>query len=76
MAASPQIIKTMPRTSVISTAAERSGEISRLYGTRPLVAGDLSFLRFIRAQSLCHSYRRVPPLEMTQGLEAYHQNKS
>ena len=30
-----------------------------------MVAGDLSTLRFIRAQSLCHPYRRVPPLEMT-----------
>ena len=45
--------KTMPRTTVISTEAKRSGEISRLYGTRLRVAGDLSTLRFIRAQSFC-----------------------
>ena len=32
---------------------------------KPMVAGDLSALRFIRAQSPCHPYRRVPPLEMT-----------
>ena len=44
--------------------------------SKPMVAGDLPALRFMRAQSLYHSYRRVPPLEMTQGLEAYHQNKS
>ena len=30
-----------------------------------MVAGDLSTLRFIRAQNLCHPYRRVSPLEMT-----------
>ena len=55
----------MPHTPVISTEAKRSGEISRLYGTHPLVAGDLSALRFIKARSFCHPYRRVPPLEMT-----------
>ena len=39
---------------VISTAAKRSGEISLRNVARPMVAGDLSTLRFIRAQSLCH----------------------
>ncbi len=57
--------KRCPASPVISTAAKRSGEISRLYGTRLRVAGDFSTLRFIRAQSLCHPYRRVSPLEMT-----------
>ena len=33
--------------------------------SKPMVAGDLSALLFIRAQSPCHPYRRVPPLEMT-----------
>ena len=32
---------------------------------KPMVAGDLSTLRFTRAQSPFHPYRRVPPLEMT-----------
>ena len=50
---------------VISTEAERSGEISRRNVARHMVAGGLSTLRFIRAQSLCHPYRRVSPLEMT-----------
>ena len=54
----------LPAGIVISSAAKRSGEISRLYGTRLRLAGDLWALRFIRAQSLCHPYRRVPPLEM------------
>ena len=38
---------------VISTAAKRSGEISLRNVARPRVAGDLSALRFIRAQNLC-----------------------
>jgi hypothetical protein len=50
---------------VISTAAKRSGEISRRKAARPMVTEDLSTLRFIKAQNLCHPYRRVPPLEMT-----------
>ena len=33
--------------------------------SKPMVAGDLSTLRFIRVQSLCTPYRRVSPLEMT-----------
>ena len=43
----------LPAGIVISSAAKRSGEISRLYGTRLRLAGDLWALRFIRAQSLC-----------------------
>ena len=57
--------QTLPRTPVISTEAKRSGEISLRNVASSIVAGDLSTLRFIRAQNLCHSYRRVPPLEMT-----------
>ena len=53
--------KTMPRTPVISTEAKRSGEISRRNVASPMVAGDLSALRFIRALSPCHPYRRVSP---------------
>ena len=52
---------------VISTAAKRSGEISRRNVTSPMVAGDLWALRFMRAQSPCHPYRHVSPLEMTHG---------
>ena len=48
---------------VISTAAERRNLTPKC--GKPMVAGDLSTLRFIRAQSPCHPYRRVPPLEMT-----------
>ncbi len=44
--------KTLPRPPVISTKAKRSGEISRLHGTRLRVAGDLSTLRFIRDEYL------------------------
>ena len=36
---------------------------------RALAAGDLSAPRFMSAPSLDHPYRRVPPLEMTQGLK-------
>ena len=54
----------LPAGIVISSAAKRSGEISPRKVARPRVAGDLSALRFIRAQSPCHPYRRVPPLEM------------
>ena len=50
---------------VISTEAKWSSEISLRNVTSPMVAGDLSTLRFIRAQNPCHPYRRVPPLEMT-----------
>ncbi len=46
---------------VISTAAKRSGEISLQSVTSSMVAGDLSTLRFIRALSPCHPYRRVSP---------------
>ena len=49
---------------VISTAAERSGEISLRNVASPMVAGDLSALRFIRAQNLC-PIPAGPPLEMT-----------
>ncbi len=57
--------KRCPASPVISTAAKRSGEISRRKAARPMVTGDLSALRFIRVQSPYHPYRRVPPLEMT-----------
>ena len=55
----------MPRAPVISTEAKRSGEISRRNVASLRVAGDLSTLRFIRAQNLYHPYRHIPPLEMT-----------
>ena len=48
-----QIIKKPARTPVISTEAKRSGEISLRSVASSIVAGDLSTLRFIRAQSLC-----------------------
>ena len=31
----------------------------------PMVAGDLSALRFNKVQSFCPPYRHIPPLEMT-----------
>ena len=42
---------------------------------KPIVAGDLSTLRFIRAPSPCHPYRQVPPRD-DAWLETCHQNKS
>ena len=45
--------------------SKRSGEISLRNVASSIVAGDLSALRFTRAQSPCTPYRRVPPLEMT-----------
>ena len=48
---------------VISTVGAEWRNLTPKCG-KPMVAGDLSALRFIRAQNLC-PYRRVPPLEMT-----------
>jgi hypothetical protein len=57
--------------TVISTAAKRSGEISRLNGIACIVAGDLSTLSFNRIATHHFPYRHVPPLEMTQRRAAY-----
>ena len=56
--------QTLPRTPVISTVGAEWRNLTLKRG-KPMVAGDLSTLRFIRAQNLYHPYRRVPPLEMT-----------
>lgn len=53
--------------SVISTASERSGEISRPHGTASIRAVDLSALRHNRAEVPLLPYRPLPPLEMTHG---------
>ena len=44
--------KRYPASPVISTEAKRSGEISRRKAASPIVAGDLSALRFIRDEYL------------------------
>ena len=59
------------RPTVISTAAKRSGEISRLNGIGCITAGDLSTLSFNRITTHHFPYRHVPPLEMTQRQAAY-----
>ena len=51
--------------SVISTKAERSGEISCLIGTVSIRAGDLGALRHNRTEVPLFQYRPLPPLEMT-----------
>ena len=64
-----KLTRTMPYTP--SFRPQRSGvEKSHTEGRRPMVAGDLSTLRFIRAQSPCHPYRQVPPLEMTMSADS------
>ena len=50
---------------VISTKAERSGEISCPYGTVGMAVGDLSALSHNRAEVPLFQYRPLPPLEMT-----------
>ena len=50
---------------VISTKAERSGEISRPYGTVGMAAGNLGALSHNRAEVPLFQYRPLPPLEMT-----------
>ena len=50
---------------VISTEAERSGEISPSNGTSSITAGDLSTQRIMGAFSSAPPYRQAPPLEMT-----------
>ena len=49
---------------VISTVGAEWRNLTPKCG-KPMVAGDFSALRFIRAQSLYHPYRQDPPLEMT-----------
>ena len=51
--------------SVISTVAERSGEISRLHGQESIEEGDLSTQRIIGAIPICLPCRHAAPLEMT-----------
>ena len=60
-----QILKKGRAPSVISTVAERSGEISRLHGTGSIGAGDLSTQRIIGAIPICLPCRHAAPLEMT-----------
>ena len=55
------------KPDVISTAAQRSGEISVLYGTDSTVAGDLSTQSFNSAETHLPSHRHDAPLEMTVG---------
>ena len=45
--------KSRPAPSVISTEAERSGEISPSDGTGSITAGDLSTQSIIKAFSIC-----------------------
>ena len=53
VAASPQIIKKPAPIPVISTEAERSGEISPSDGTGSITVGDLSAQSIIKAFSIC-----------------------
>jgi len=57
--------KTAAPSLVISTKAERSGEISRPYGTVSMAAGDFSALSHNRAEVPLLPYRPLSPLEMT-----------
>ena len=66
VAASPQIIKKAgPHPPVISTVAERSGEISLSDGTGGITVGDLSAQSIMGAVPICLPYRHAAPLEMT-----------
>ena len=56
--------KTMPRPRHFDRSGAEWRNLTPKCG-KPMVAGDLWALRFIRAQSPCTPYRRVPPLEMT-----------
>ena len=62
-----QMTETPPCPVVISTAAQRSGEIPTLYGTGSTVAGDLSTQSFNSAETHLPSHRHDAPLEMTVG---------
>ena len=57
--------KTPPTITVISTEAERSGEISPSDGTGSITSGDLSTQSIMGAITVCLSYRHAAPLEMT-----------
>ena len=57
--------KTPPTITVISTEAERSGEISPSDGTGSITVGDLSTQSIMGAVTVCLSYRHAAPLEMT-----------
>ena len=52
--------KAGPHPPVISTVAERSGEISRHHGTGSITAGDLSTQSIIKAFSICPIPTRIP----------------
>ena len=62
---------------VISTEAERSGEISFLNSPGSMEEGDLSAQSIMGAFPICLSYRHAAPLEMTLGspLPSWNQNK-
>ena len=55
---------------VISTEAERSGEIPPSHGTGGITAGDLQAQSIIGAFSICPPYRHAAPLEMTVAASA------
>ena len=61
-----QIIKSRPASSVISTEAKRSGEISLLNSPGSIGAGDLSTQSIIGAVTVCLSYRHAASLDMTK----------
>ncbi len=56
--------------TVISTEAERSGEISLLNSPGSIGAGDLSTQSIIGAVTVCLPYRHAAPLEMTVAASA------
>ena len=62
---------------VISTVAQRSGEISFLNSPGSMEEGDLSAQSIMGAFPICLSYRHAAPLEMTLGspLPSWNQNK-
>ena len=62
---------------VISTVAQRSGEISFLNNPGSMEEGDLSAQSIMGAFPICLSYRHAAPLEMTLGspLPSWNQNK-
>ena len=65
VAASPQIIKKPTPAPRHFDRSEAEWRNLTPKCSKPMVAGDLSAQSFHRPQNLCHSYRRVPPLEMT-----------
>ena len=60
-----KMTKTATPALVISTKAERSGEISLPDVTQNIGAGDLGALSHNRAEVPLSQYRSLPPLEMT-----------